>query len=254
MGIVRAHAGRRGVSTPILMATTALLIMLAVIAVSASIGAQNAQALPTFDTAVNGVGPCSSCHSYSFNDAFHNKTTHKAQACGTCHTLSTATPPLPSACVSCHGATATIIAAQTLHGTAGCGTTNGCHGYASPTPTPSATATPTPTPTATATVIATKVTLKVTPKTIRLRKTVKASGVATPATTVAGKKVTVRVDRKKGAKWVKVKTARVTGKATGAYAWKYKPGKKGTYRMTASIAKTATSKASKSRAMTFKVK
>ena len=63
MGNVHAHRGRLAPAL-ILMATVALLIMLAM-AVSASIGAQNAQALPNFTDQVSGVGPCSTCHSYS---------------------------------------------------------------------------------------------------------------------------------------------------------------------------------------------
>ena len=42
--------------------------------------------------------------------------------------------------------------------------------------------------------------------------------------------------------------------ATGAYSWNYKPAKKGTYRMTASIVATADYKGSKSPSRPFKVK
>ena len=42
--------------------------------------------------------------------------------------------------------------------------------------------------------------------------------------------------------------------ATGTYSWKYKPAKKGTYRMQATIAETATHAAAKTAWRTFKVK
>ena len=58
--------------------------------------------------------------------------------------------------------------------------------------------------------------------------------------TLAGKTVALRVDFKKGTKWVKAKTASATVTALGAYSWKYKPLKKGTFRVKTSVAKTAT--------------
>ena len=97
-------------------------------------------------------------------------------------------------------------------------------------------------------------TAKVAPKTIKLKKSVKTTGAVTPVATLAGKKVALRVDLKKGSKWVKAKTAKATVTATGTYSWKYKPLKKGTFRVKASIATTATYKASKSAYKTFKVK
>ncbi len=98
-------------------------------------------------------------------------------------------------------------------------------------------------------------TARATPTTIRLRKTVKTTGAVTPVATLAGKKVALRVDFKKGTKWVKAKTASATVTATGAYSWKYKPLKKGTFRVKASIAAmTGVYKASKTAYKTFKVK
>ena len=98
-------------------------------------------------------------------------------------------------------------------------------------------------------------TAKVAPTTVRLGKTVKTTGAVTPVATLAGKKVALRVDFKKGTKWVKAKTANAIVTAAGAYSWKYKPLKKGTFRVRASIiAVTATYKASKTAYKTFKVK
>jgi predicted secreted protein len=232
MGNVHAHR-RRLTPALILVATVALLIMLAM-AVSASIGAQNAQALPTFTDPVSGVGPCSSCHSYSMGDAFHTKSTHSAQSCGKCHTVNTATPPLPSACASCHGGSAaTIIAGQALHVSAGCGTVGGCH---------------------TAPVqVTTTMTAKVAPTTVTVGKKVKVTGTAGPATSLAGAKVAWKVERKVGTKWVKMKTGSATASATGAFTWSYKAVKKGAHRVTLTIAATSTY-TKKSLVKPFKVK
>ncbi len=162
---------------------------------------------------------------------------------------------MPKACASCHGTAVTIIDNNTTpHLTSGgCGSTAaGCHFAATPTPTP--TASTTPTPTTTAAVAKTKLTLKVAPTTIKLRKTVKATGLATAGTTLGSKKVALKVEMKKGAKWVKAKAVTIKTKVTGAYSWTYKPGKKGTYRVKASVIKGGTYTAATARVRTFKVK
>jgi hypothetical protein len=244
MGITNAHAVKRGMLAVTLMATVALLIMLAAMAISASLGTQDAQALPTFDTAAGAIPACETCHTRT---SVHGEAAHATvyPTCANCHPNGdTGLKPLPSKCGVCHGGVTVILSKQT-HTTTGCGTTNGCHGYASPTPTP----------TPTATVVATTVTAKVAPTTIRLGKSVKTTGAVTPVATLAGKKVVaLRVDFKKGTKWVKAKTASATVTTLGAYSWKYKPLKKGTFRVKASIAATATYKASKTAYKTFKVK
>ena len=58
MGSTNAHAGRRGATALVLMATITLLVMLAFMAVSASIGAQDAQALSTVDAPRTGSVRC----------------------------------------------------------------------------------------------------------------------------------------------------------------------------------------------------
>ena len=88
---------------------------------------------------------------------------------------------------------------------------------------------------------------------MKLGKRVTAKGKVTP-TSLAGSKVTLTVQKKKGAKWVKVKSTARTISATGAYSWKYKPAKKGAYRMRATIAKTAAHTAATTKWRTFKVK
>jgi hypothetical protein len=88
---------------------------------------------------------------------------------------------------------------------------------------------------------------------LRHGKSLTASGVVTPRV-LAGGKVTLTVQHKKGAKWVKAKTARCSISARGVYSWKYKIAKKGAYRLQVRIAKTATHGAATSKWLSFKVK
>jgi hypothetical protein len=88
---------------------------------------------------------------------------------------------------------------------------------------------------------------------VKLGKRVTAKGKVTP-TSLVGSKVTLTVQKKKGARWIKVKSAARTISPTGAYSWKYKPAKKGAYHMRATIAKSATNTAAKTKWRTFKVK
>jgi C1A family cysteine protease len=124
-----------------------------------------------------------------------------------------------------------------------------------PTTTPTPTATPTPTPTPTPTV-APRVTLKLSGLTsgaMRLGRRVTAKGKVTPAS-LAGSKVKLTVQKKRGARWVKVKSVARTISATCAYSWKYKPARRGAYRMRATIAKTAAHTAARTKWRPFKVK
>jgi len=111
---------------------------------------------------------------------------------------------------------------------------------AAPAPAPPAPPAPTPTPTPTPTPAPT-LTLKLTglkSGSIKLGKSVTAKGVVTPAS-LAGGKVALKAQLKKGAKWVKAKAFSALITSTGAYSWKYKPAKKGSYRVQAVIAGTA---------------
>jgi hypothetical protein len=219
-----AHALRWRVAPAAIVA--ALLLVAALVALGAL--ARPAAAQQAFTK-------CSTCHDYSYGDAYHGLKTHSEQACPTCHVNGSGAAGLvPSACVSCHGTAAQIIAdPATSHGSAGCGTTPGCHGV------PPATVT-------------TTMTLKA-PRTVRVRKTVKFTGTAGPLPSLAGAKVNLKVERKVGTKWIKMKTAAKTVGATGAFSWSYKTAKKGTHRVTASIAKTSTHTAKKL-VKSFKVK
>jgi photosystem II stability/assembly factor-like uncharacterized protein len=88
---------------------------------------------------------------------------------------------------------------------------------------------------------------------VKLGKSVSAGGLVTP-TSLAGSKVTLTVQLKKGAKWVKARTFSAAIASTGAYSWKFKPAKKGAYRVQATIAKTATHAAVTTKWLAFKVR
>jgi hypothetical protein len=377
-----------------------LLILLAAIALSASLVTTNANALPTFTTAVGGIGPCDSCHTMTATHAIVNHTT---LACSSCHLSGTATPPTPVACAACHGGTSAILVSAT-HVTTKCGTTAGCHGAVSaatitsfaPTSGPvgtvvtltgtgftgatavnfngttaaifsvvsatqitatvpsgaatgtisvtplsgpdviSATSftvtvlpavptvtsfTPTSAPvgtvvtltgtgftgatavafngtttsifivvsatqitaevpsgattgkitvtpasgpvatsatnfTVTVPAVTTKVTLKLSglrSGAMRLGRSVTATGKVTP-TSLAGSKVKLTVQKKKSTRWVTLKSVTRTISLTGAYSWKYKPARRGVYRLRATIAKTAAHRAATTTWRSFKVK
>ena len=88
---------------------------------------------------------------------------------------------------------------------------------------------------------------------MKLGKSVTATGNVTP-TSLAGSKVTLTVQLKEGAVWVKVKTASATIGPRGTYRWMSEPAKKGAYRMRAAIAKTEAYTAATTKWLTFMVK
>ena len=88
---------------------------------------------------------------------------------------------------------------------------------------------------------------------MRLGKRVTAKGTVTPAS-LAGSKVKLTVQKRKGARWVTVKSVARTISLTGAYSWKYKPARRGAYHMRATIAKTAAHAAATTKWRTFRVK
>jgi hypothetical protein len=220
-----AHTSRRSRSLVI------VLLALAIVAVF-GIAAQNALALPTFTNPVGGIGPCVSCHPMA---ATHANVNHSSLGCTSCHPGSPATtPPTPAKCASCHGAPA--ILASATHVATKCNTTPGCHGVPIPTP------------------ITTSVSLKVAPTSIKLKKSVTATGAVTPVVDLVGIKVALKAEIKVGKAWKKSGANLATVSATGTYSWTYKPAKKGTYRMTATILKTSAYNGSKSLTRAFKVK
>ncbi len=229
MGNIYAYRGRL---------TPALIVLALVPLVIVALGMVAGPAKATSDS----FTLCSSCHNYSMGDAFHSKPGHvAAPSCSTCHVAGSGAAGLrPSACASCHGKA--NILAKASHPAATCGVA-GCHAAPSPTPTPTAPAVVTTTITA----------AKVKPNPVKVGKKAVVSGTAGPAASLAGAKVTLKVERKVGTKWVKMKTGSVTASATGAFKWTYKATKKGAHRATMSIAKTSTYTAKKV-VKSFKVK
>lgn len=201
-------------------------------AVAFAVLAAPASAQKTFTTCMQ-----SGCHAQSSGDDFHNKDAHKGAGCTTCHTGGFGAGGVtPKSCVSCHGGTASILTANSTHTASpqSCATTPGCHGV------PPAVAT-------------TTMTLKVAPASVKVKKPVKITGTAGPLPALAGAKVAVKIELKVGKKWVKAKAATAKVDAKGAFTLTYKPAKKGSYQVTASIAKTSSFTA-KTLKKTFKAK
>ena len=88
---------------------------------------------------------------------------------------------------------------------------------------------------------------------VTLGKIVTATGAVTP-TNLAGSRVTLSVQLKKDATWVRAKTTSASISPKGRYSWKYMPAEKGAYRMRTTIAKTATHTAATTKWLTFTVK
>jgi len=240
MGNLRAHRGRLA---PALMLTAfAVLAVVAVFALSA--------------------GPASAYTGYQ----------HGGAVCANCHTVSTAVPPTNADCATCHTGFTTAHAVagvaskcwtchtpgqdmdtvKTNAAVGGCGAASAsgsCHGSAGhigSTPTTcltchSVTASTTdPNGSAHHKTAVTDVqvkallTIKTSAASIKLKKTVKVSGLA--KSVQPGYVVTVLVQKKgKTGKWAKVtaKPAKWT-QATSSWTFTYKPTKKGAYRFQAS--------------------
>ena len=133
------------------------------------------------------------------------------------------------------------------------GTANSNTVAVSLTVTPSATPAPTPTPTPKATA---KLTIRLSglkSGAMRLGRRVAAKGTLTPTNLVASK-VKLTVQRKKSGKWTTVKSVTRTVSASSAYAWRYKPARRGTYRLRTTIAKTAAHTAARTAWRGFRVK
>jgi hypothetical protein len=87
---------------------------------------------------------------------------------------------------------------------------------------------------------------------LKLGKRLMAKG--TTSTSLAGSKVTLTVQRKHDRKWRKVTSKVRTISAKGVYSSRYRPTRKGSYRIRATIAKTATHAAAATKWRKFKVK
>ena len=217
---------------------TGLVLFVAALAAAAMIlGASlvttKAEALPTFTNAVNGIGPCDSCHTKT---SVHGNADHATALadCSNCHVGGdTSVPPTPAKCGVCHSGGSAILT-STSHTATGCGTTAGCHGVPDPTVTP-------------------KLTIK-SAASVKVKKPITISGKVTP-TSLAGRKVSVTIQKKSGAKWKPAKSASATISVAGAYSYKYKPAAKGTYRAKGAMAaKAGVNTAAATAWKTFKVK
>lgn len=188
-----------------------LVLVLATVALFGIFVAQ-ALALPTFNQAAEGIGPCDKCHAMT---ATHDK--HSSVTCDKCHVSGTSTPPLPTACASCH--TAATIMANAAHTVQKCGTTPGCHGYVAP-------------------VVATIAIDTVKPsKAVKVKTKMTLSGGVTPIDTAA-QNVAWVVQFKKSGKWIQVKAGSAAlGFLGGAmrFAFPFQPKLKGSYRAQASF-------------------
>lgn len=217
-------------------------LALAIVAVF-GIAAQQALAIPSY--AHDGATTCAQCHDGAPSSAANATnakciTCHTGYAamsatkkCWTCHDPGQDMAPVksgaPAICtVTCHmpkSATNTHVA-HTDRPT----TCTVCH------PLTTSATIANGSPHHLAKVLATTtITLKMTPASIKLKKSVKASGAVTPILKLVGVKVGLKAEMKKGTKWVKAKTGSATVSAAGLYTWTYKPTKKGSYRVIATI-------------------
>jgi len=88
---------------------------------------------------------------------------------------------------------------------------------------------------------------------LRLGKRVTAEGVVTPGS-LAGAKVTLTVQRRQHGRWLTVTSLTRQIGASGAWSSKFRPAKKGSYRIQAKIAMTATNTAATTKWLSFKVR
>lgn len=198
---------------------------------------------------------CSSCHSGTPTSsnvtnaacaaaACHNgfATSRAALTCWNCHNpgqdMSAVVPGAPTTCTTvCHLADSGAEvpnSGQNPHPSRGLCTQAGCHdGWSTVDSTngdPHHTALPGP--------VQSTITLKVTPKSIKLGKFVAGAGVVGPVEDLFGD-VIIKVEIKKGARWsAVVKLAHTPFGPDGKYKWNYKPKKKGSYRMTTGLPTT----------------
>jgi hypothetical protein len=110
--------------------------------------------------------------------------------------------------------------------------------------------------TSTGGLVTAKLTLKLnglTSGVLNLGKSLTAKGTVTP-TSLAGGKVALTVQRLQSGTWRAVTSVAQAIGASGTYGWTYKPSKKGTYRIKATIAKTAAHTAATTTWLTLKVK
>jgi hypothetical protein len=80
-----------------------------------------------------------------------------------------------------------------------------------------------------------------------------AKGTVTPAS-LAGSTISITAQLKQGDRWAKAAAASVAITASGAYTWRYKPSKRGSYRLRATLAGTTAHAAAASKWLSLRVK
>lgn len=243
-----------------------LLILLGLVLVAGAVAAQSALAFASFEHGT--ATTCTVCHTVNTStpptpaacSAAGCHTGFNVPAgqtnCWTCHNpgqdMSAVGPGAPATCtVACHLAndpTGTVAGTpHNPHPDRGTCTQLGCHTFSTAFDTANGSPHHTlqvPDPTT--------VNIKVSPASIKLHKTVKATGVVTPLD--LGGTVTLTVQMKKSGKFVTVKTAKANVSATGKYSFTYKPTKKGSYQIRATIKASDDFAGSKSKFVKFTVK
>jgi hypothetical protein len=169
-------------------------------------------------------GTCWGCHTPGQNV----QSVKTASGCGAsatgCHTTGTAAPHVgttPTTCLNCHGTTV-----------------NAADPGTSPHHVAGVTAKPV-------------LTVKLSASSVKVKKTIKSSGLAFPA---ALGKVTIQVQKKSGSKWAKVTSKTATPNASSAWSYSYKATKKGSFRMVATTPAVTGVSAGSVTSKTFKVK
>jgi hypothetical protein len=242
----------------------ALLVVIGLVLVAAAVAAQPALAFGTFEHGT--ATTCTQCHTVSTAipptaaacaaagcHAGFNLPAGQSN-CFTCHDpgqdMSAIGPGAPATCtVACHSTFSATVPGtpHNPHPERGTCTQSGCHTFSSAFNNANASPHHTlqvPDPTT--------VSIKVSPTSIKLKKTVKATGSVTPAD--MGGTVSLTVQMKKGTKFSTVKTATANVSATGTYSFTYKPAKKGSYQIRATVKATDDFAGSMSKFVKFTVK
>ena len=257
MGNLRGHRGRLA---PALVLTA--LAVVAVFAVAAPAFADHPDGLDTWTH--NDASSCTSCHASMSGPGPNPANT----LCTQCHDYKAHDKAgTPSNCWNaCHSPGQDMTALETNAAVGGCGATAagaGCHngpGHIGSTPTTClschGTAGNSAHHHASVTDVTVKpvLTVKMSATSIKLKKTFKASGLARPISLTY--KVSAQLQKKVGAKWVKVGAAKKVAPNATTWAWSvtFKPTAKGSYRVvvttpavpsTTTVGVTAVSKGSK---------
>jgi len=103
------------------------------------------------------------------------------------------------------------------------------------------------------TAVTARVTLRAGTTSLLLGKTVRLTGALTPAS-LAGNRVHLIVKVRTNGEWTTARSAFLSTKKAGAYAWIYRPPRRGRYRVQATIAKTSAHSAAQSQRAAFTVR